>query len=40
MLKVSPTEECFDTIIYDSNPQTANFDDLPFYGEDRLITRQ
>ena len=39
-LKVSSTERSFDNIIYESDPQDSDFDDLPFDGDERLITRQ
>ena len=36
-LKVSSIKSSFDNWIYVSNPQNANFYDLPLYGDQRLI---
>ena len=33
------TEQLFDNILYKSNPLNTNFDDLPFDGDERLISR-
>ena len=38
-LQVSLIEKYFDNLIYESNTQNANFDDLPFVGGERLIAR-
>ena len=38
MFQVSSTKKSFDNIIYKSNPQNANFDYLPFDGDNFLIT--
>ena len=38
-LKVSLIERQFDNYMYVSNSPNANFDDLPFDGDQRLITR-
>ena len=37
---VSLIERYFDNGMYESNPQNADFDDLPLDGDQRLITRQ
>ena len=37
-LKVGSIEQSFDNIIYESNPINANFDDLPFDGDEIFIT--
>ena len=39
-LKISLIERSLDNIIYKINPQNANFYDLTFDGDDRLIARQ
>ena len=39
-LKVSSIDQLFDNLMYVRNPQNANFDDLPFDGDQVLITRQ
>ena len=39
-LKVSSIERWLDNIRYESNPQNANFGDLPFYVDERFITRR
>ena len=38
--KVSLIKVSFDNIIYESNPQNVDFDDLPFDGNELLITWQ
>ena len=38
-LKVSLMKSLFDNWMYVSNPINDNFDDLPFYGDQRSITR-
>ena len=38
-LKVSLIKLSFDNRIYKSNPRNADFDDLPFDGNEKLITR-
>ena len=38
-LEVSSIERSFDNIIYESKPLNANFDDLPFDGDEILIAR-
>ena len=40
MLKVSLIGLWFDKRIYESSPQNANFYDLPFDDDERLITRK
>ena len=39
-LNISSTKRLIDKIIYESNPQNADFDDLHFDGAGRLITRR
>ena len=39
MLKVSSIKWLLDNRRYESNPRNANFDDLPFDGDEILITR-
>ena len=39
MLKVSLIKRWLDNIRHKSNPQNADFDDLPFDGNERLIVR-
>ena len=39
-LKVCSIKQLLDNRIYESNPWNANFDDLTFDGDDRLISRQ
>ena len=39
-LKVSLIGQFFDNIIYESNHQNSNLDELSFDGGERLITRQ
>ena len=40
MLSVSSIERSLDNRIYESNPQNANFYDLTFDGDERLIVRR
>ena len=40
MLKISSIELQLDNRIYKSNPQNAYFDDLPFDGDEKLISRR
>ena len=40
MLKVSSIRLLFDDWMYISNPQNDDFNNLPFYGDERLITGQ
>ena len=37
-LKVSSIKRSLDNIIYVSKPQNNDFDDLPFDGDERLIS--
>ena len=39
-LKVSSAKRLLYNIIYKSNPRNANFDYLPFDGDERLIARR
>ena len=39
-LKFSSIEQSFENWIYGNDPQNDNFDDLHFYGDQRLIDRQ
>ena len=38
--QVNYTKQFFDNIMYESNPRHTDFDDLPFDGYERFITRQ
>ena len=40
MLKVSSTKQLFDNWLYVRNPRNVNYDDLPFDGDEILITRE
>ena len=40
ILNVSSIKRSLDNIIYESNPRNADFDDLPFDGDERLIVIQ
>ena len=40
MLMISSIERSLDNIIYESYPRHANFEDLPFDGDEGLIARQ
>ena len=39
-MKVSTIRQQLVDIIYEINPRDANFDNLPFDGDERLIARQ
>ena len=39
-LKISLIKISFDNLMYESNPQNANLNGFPFYGDEILITRQ
>ena len=39
-LKVILIRRSFDNRIHESNPRNSNFDELPFDGDERLITRR
>ena len=38
-LNISSIKRSFENLMYESNPQNYNFNDLPFDGDERLITR-